>query len=49
MSASVVAMSDRLERTEFKEAQAPTGQHRREFHGMRYQLADEWAQLSFAL
>ena len=49
MSASVVAMSDNLDRQDNNVSEAQVGQHRREFHGMRYQLADEGAQLSFTL
>ena len=49
MSASVVAMSERLDRQDNNGSEAPSGQNRREFHGMRYQLADEGAQLSFTL
>ena len=49
MAANVVAMSDKSERENNSGSEAESGLHRREFHGMRYQLADEAAQLSFAL
>ena len=42
-------MSERLDRQDNSGSEAPSGQNRREFHGMRYQLADEGAQLSFTL
>ena len=48
MPASVAAMSDKLDRQDNAGSEAQGG-HRREFHGMRYQLADEGAQLSFTL